>query len=256
MSQVTNGLAKIEISPVGAGGTVGTSWEVLGYTNIDSATITEEEGTTVDFPVEEIDTPILSRIIPGKTNINFQVADPSLDAFLDMCGGSLTGSGPTLQWNAPRIKPHKEFSIRITPQVGYILTFPRVVANARLNAPIGKNSILTLDVSASVLVPLDPSTPPTIIGGVVSQSSPSPQTITFAPLGTKSILGDSPITLSATASSGLPVSYMVTDPTKASLSGNILTLLATGTVDIIAIQNGNAAWEPAPPIVNTLTINA
>jgi len=60
------------------------------------------------------------------------------------------------------------------------------------------------------------------------------------------------LTLTATASSGLPVTYTVSDPTIATVSGNILTLLSPGTAVITATQAGNVNYLAAAPVSDTL----
>ena len=71
------------------------------------------------------------------------------------------------------------------------------------------------------------------------------QTITFAPLP-NIVIGATPITLAATASSGLPVSYSVAGP--ASVSGNELMVTAAGEVTVTASQLGNTTYGPAIPV--------
>jgi sugar lactone lactonase YvrE len=72
------------------------------------------------------------------------------------------------------------------------------------------------------------------------------QTITFKTLPTEpSTLNSLPLT--ATASSGLPVSYQVASG-PASVSGNLLTLTGTGKVKITASQVGDTNYFPAKPI--------
>ncbi len=63
-----------------------------------------------------------------------------------------------------------------------------------------------------------------------------------------------PITLVATASSGLPVSFeMMEGP--ATINGNILTLTGeTGIVKFKATQAGNATWLPAPDVVKSFEV--
>ena len=63
-----------------------------------------------------------------------------------------------------------------------------------------------------------------------------------------------PITLEATASSGLPVSFeMMEGP--ATISGNVLTLTGeTGIVKLKATQAGNENWLPAPDVVKTFEV--
>jgi hypothetical protein len=60
------------------------------------------------------------------------------------------------------------------------------------------------------------------------------------------------LTLNAKASSGLPVSYSVSDPIIATVSGNVLTLLSPGTAVITATQAGDANFLAATPVNDTL----
>jgi Ethanolamine utilization protein EutJ (predicted chaperonin) len=79
------------------------------------------------------------------------------------------------------------------------------------------------------------------------------QTITFAQLPDKN-RHDPAFTLSATASSGLPVTYESSDPSVASVTDNIVTIVSPGTATIIAFQYGNNVYSAAPIIEQTLFI--
>ncbi len=68
--------------------------------------------------------------------------------------------------------------------------------------------------------------------------------ITFAPLPDHA-LSDESFTLSATASSGLPIIYTTSTPAVCSVEGNVVTLLASGQCTIIASQPGNDQVPPA-----------
>ena len=72
------------------------------------------------------------------------------------------------------------------------------------------------------------------------------QTIDFPALPDISPIGT--VTLHATASSGLPVSYSSTTPTVCTVSGSVVTPKAAGTCTIEAAQAGNADYNPAPPV--------
>jgi len=76
-----------------------------------------------------------------------------------------------------------------------------------------------------------------------------PQTITFLPIPDH-VFGEAPFALFATASSGLPVSFVVVSG-PATISGNILTLTGTGTVVVRAIQNGNEFYLPADSVAQS-----
>ncbi len=78
------------------------------------------------------------------------------------------------------------------------------------------------------------------------------QTISFPALSSK-VFGDAPFTISATASSGLPVVfYIVSGP--ATILGNTITLTGSGTVVVQANQTGNAVYSQAPPIQQAFTV--
>jgi len=68
------------------------------------------------------------------------------------------------------------------------------------------------------------------------------------------LIFNDPITLVATASSGLPVSFeMMEGP--ATINGNVLTLTGeTGVVKFKASQEGNANWLPAPEVVKSFEV--
>lgn len=68
-------------------------------------------------------------------------------------------------------------------------------------------------------------------------------------------INDSTLELTATASSGLPVSYTCSDENIAIVNGNVLTLLGVGQAVITASQAGNAYYHPAPSVVKILTVN-
>ena len=78
------------------------------------------------------------------------------------------------------------------------------------------------------------------------------QTITFGSLPNVTY-GVSPITLMATASSGLPVSYSVTGP--ATVAGSILTITGAGMVSVTASQAGNTSFPAATPVTQSFTVN-
>jgi hypothetical protein len=93
-------------------------------------------------------------------------------------------------------------------------------------------------------------TPVTLQSNGTGQAS---QTITFPNPGTQTY-GVTPITLSATASSGLPVSYAVTAG-PATVNGSTLTITGTGSITVQATQAGNANYSAATPVSDSFTVN-
>ncbi|MGS2762863.1 MBG domain-containing protein, partial [Sinomicrobium sp. M5D2P9] len=80
------------------------------------------------------------------------------------------------------------------------------------------------------------------------------QAISFDAL-TDQTYGDAPFALTATASSGLTVSYTSSDPSVASVSGDILTVHQVGTVEITASQAGNDMYNAATTVARSLIIH-
>jgi hypothetical protein len=78
--------------------------------------------------------------------------------------------------------------------------------------------------------------------------------ITFDTLSDKSY-GDPPFTLTGSSSSGLTLIYTSSDPTIATVSENIVTILNVGNTIITASQPGNNNYNPATPVYQNLTIN-
>ncbi|HZY78516.1 MAG TPA: gliding motility-associated C-terminal domain-containing protein [Cyclobacteriaceae bacterium] len=81
-----------------------------------------------------------------------------------------------------------------------------------------------------------------------------PQSITFGSLSPVTF-GAGPITLSATASSGLPVTFTSSNANVATVSGNVVTITGAGTTTITALQVGNTTYATAAAVDQTLTVN-
>jgi hypothetical protein len=82
----------------------------------------------------------------------------------------------------------------------------------------------------------------------------APQTITF-PSIPNHIYGDAPFVLTATASSGLTVSYnVVSGP--ATITGSTVTLTGIGTVNIQATQAGNTMYAAATPVSRSFIVTS
>jgi sugar lactone lactonase YvrE len=121
----------------------------------------------------------------------------------------------------------------------------------------------------SLVIDFDPTTSGTFNGtatftdnslnySAATQSTPlratgfSTQSITF-PQPTTPVLPEATTTLTATASSGLPVTYTITSG-PATISGSTATYTGTGTVVITANQSGNTTYAPATPVSVTVVV--
>jgi hypothetical protein len=79
------------------------------------------------------------------------------------------------------------------------------------------------------------------------------QTITFDVLASKNF-GDASFDLSATASSGLPVTYTSSNPAIATIAGNKVTIIALGTTDITASQAGSTNYNAASDVIQPFSV--
>jgi alpha-tubulin suppressor-like RCC1 family protein len=82
------------------------------------------------------------------------------------------------------------------------------------------------------------------------------QTISgFLPTNGSDFVQTDTVGLSATASSGLAVTF-TTNGGPATINGTNLTFTSTGTVSIVASQAGNGTYNAAPNVTNTFTVTA
>ena len=79
------------------------------------------------------------------------------------------------------------------------------------------------------------------------------QTINFGTAPTLVLKGTGNLT--ATATSGLPISFTSTTPTVCRVSGSTVTDLTAGTCNIAANQTGNSTYSAAPQVTQTITIS-
>jgi hypothetical protein len=79
------------------------------------------------------------------------------------------------------------------------------------------------------------------------------QSITFGPLAGKTV-GDAPFTVSASASSSLPVTFSSTTLATCTVSGNSVTIVGAGGCTIAADQGGDATYAAASQVTQGFTV--
>ena len=80
------------------------------------------------------------------------------------------------------------------------------------------------------------------------------QAITFGPAPAPNYLAGGGFLVSASASSGLPVTYSSLTPSVCTAGGSTVFMLSAGACTIAANQAGNANYLAAPPVTQTITI--
>lgn len=134
----------------------------------------------------------------------------------------------------------------ISPDI--VTFFPSAIfvdGNAGVDKPVV--SLTTLGGSDSAKYTLIQPT------GLTATIFQAPQTITFGALANVSEI-DPPFNLTATASSGLTVTYTSSDEGVATVSGNTVTIVAPGTTNIVAKQAGNGNYLAADSVLQSLTV--
>lgn len=81
------------------------------------------------------------------------------------------------------------------------------------------------------------------------------QTISFPSIADQT-LGTAPLSVTLSASSGLPVSLATLTPTICGVSGQTVTLLAAGLCTLEATQTGNSTYAAATPVMRTFSVAA
>ena len=93
-------------------------------------------------------------------------------------------------------------------------------------------------------------------GGVqtiqLSGTALEPQSISFGSIATQTV--GTPLTLSATATSGLVVSFNSATPSVCTVTGNTATFLTYGSCTVTAVQSGNGTYSAANPVSQTFVV--
>jgi hypothetical protein len=92
------------------------------------------------------------------------------------------------------------------------------------------------------------------VGQIIVVNLPGPQTITFGMIAAQKV--GTPLTLTATASSGLAVSYASSTTSACTVSGSTAAFVAAGTCTITASQAGNGSYAAAAPVSQSFSVSA
>ena len=181
-----------------------------------------------------------SVMVGDSIEFDFRVMNGDMEATNPPAMTTFSVTGLQTGWSATVIAP-TESPYPIPANYGQVYVTVRVIASPSIN--VGDTTTVTLNAES---------------GGTFSASAmvkaiKGNQTISFAPLADKAYI-DAPFKLTAMASSGLTVSYASSDPGVATVSHDTVTIVGMGTTTITASQAGNANFNAAPDVEQTLTI--
>jgi hypothetical protein len=191
------------------------------------------------------------------------------------------GVTPQVQdaFSPPNTSPVLGVELRVLDAIGYTRVLPQasITASAGANGSVTPNGTFNKSIGASQLFTGTPNAGYTVnqwlLDAAVVQTGGSNytlaniqtnhtvqvtftpktnQAITFGTLANKNY-GDAPISLSATASSGLAVTFSIFSG-PATLAGNNLTITGAGTVVVRASQAGNTNYNAAPNVDQSFTV--
>jgi len=128
-----------------------------------------------------------------------------------------------------------EFTVQFSPPYGSTAAAQTATANFNSTALNTASALITLN-GTNVYQPL------------------MSQTIDFTAPASPVTYGSRPITLSATATSGLPVTFSILSG-PGSISGNTLTITGVGTIVVAANQAGNADYLAAPQVTQSVVVD-
>ena len=120
---------------------------------------------------------------------------------------------------------------------------------------VGAGTTIARSESVTIITNTRNTTATTQTISVAGTETKAPQTITFPAItGTQYALTQ--LTLSATARSGLAVSYSSSTTTVCTVSGSTLSLLVPGTCVLHAAQAGNSDYQAAPTLAQSFAVHA
>jgi hypothetical protein len=185
----------------------------------------------------------------------YDIADYQTTTYLDVIATPATNVAQTIAFPAIGTIPFSATPITLNATassglpVAFSVSGPASVSGSQLTLTGTGSVIVTASQGGNGTYAAAPNVTQTI---TVTAAQPASQTISFPAVGAQA-LGNPPITLSATASSGLPVTFvLVSGP--ASLSGDTLTLTGAGSVVVEATQAGDSDFKAATPVKQTIAV--
>ncbi len=154
-----------------------------------------------------------------------------------------------------RIVTDPDFTVTATASSGLAVTFS---VGAGDQCTIAGSTVHLTAVGSCTVTASQPGNANYLAAAPVSQTfdiltNKTHQTITFDPLPDKTYL-DPDFTVSATASSGLTVTFSAGAGSQCTVSGNTVHLTGAGSCTVIASQAGNDEFLEAEPVARTFSI--
>ena len=235
LPNVTYNAAPISLTATASSG-LAVTYTVTGPATLNGSTLTLTGAGTVAVTATQ----------PGNTN--YAAATPVTQSFT-VAQAALTVTADNKSRQAGQPNPPLTYSF-----AGFIGA--DTAANAVTGAPvltltpISGTPNYTINIAIGTLASTNYTF--TLVNGTLSVVGATAQIITFNPLPNQTY-GVAPITLTATASSGVPVTYTVTGPARL-VGSATLSVTGAGAVSVTAQQLGNGTYAPAPTVTQSFTV--
>ena len=244
----------------------GTDGTTVNYTGVGSCVIDADQAGNTDYSAA----PVVTQTIPvgspvtgggggssppvrdgggGLTSVGLQ---PQTVSFTPPASGSAGGSATLSAMGGASGSP-VVFTVDPTSGTGVCNVTGTNGTTVNFVAP--GDCVIDANQAGNATYANAPQVQRTIV--VTAVQALAEQTINFVALAHKTLV-QSPLTVRATASSGLTVSFTTTTPSVCNsngANGATVTLVKTGTCTVWANQAGNATYEVAAPVDQSFTVS-
>jgi M6 family metalloprotease-like protein len=240
-SALTFGASPLTLSASASSG-LPVTFSVTGPATVNGATLTITGAGSVVVTANQAGNGNYAAAAPVSQTIVVAKAIPAIGLTSSASGASVT---LTATATGSAVKPTGQVTFfNGTTQLG-VSALNSGAASLVVTLPAGQNSVTASYAGDSNYV----AAASAAVSVTVNKTQ---QTVTFKQLASAVTYGASPLTLSASASSGLPVTFSVTGPAK--VNGTTLTITGAGSVVVTANQAGNSTYAAAAPVSQSIAV--
>lgn len=254
VSPGTTSITVTWVAPTITGNSAITGYKVYLYDNSGAQVGTAKDATSTTYEITSVS--------PGTYTVKVAAKNLVGDSQLSTASSSVTIAQPSsLLDNTPVFTPTTLPNLVIGATQSVAVTVPSngLVTITATGTPVGActltNGVLTAVAEGTCSVRATSpatSTYAEAIGTKTFTITKTLQTITFVSIANQPLPG--PLTVSATASSGLTVAFTASG--NCTVSGSTVSFTGQGSCSITATQTGNSTYAAANQVVRTFSITA
>lgn len=246
------------LTPVGTGTVTLTALQA-GNANVSAATpisqsvVISQGSQTITFPTIGTNATSVTQVtVPGNTHHTIVIGSSNTVVSISSGNGPMTiSSSPT---STATYAPGLSLALAATSSAGLPVSYSCSPANV---ASVSGSTMTILSAGALKVTASQPGNSLWAAAKPVTQSltvAKAPQTISFPTPSPIAYASGRVVTLTATSSSGLPVSFSSSNPKALTVAGTTALITGKGTAKITATQSGNGSYSPAPSVSVTVTV--